>query len=172
MLADLLNNHMKSSFANTVPSKFDQVKNDAQIDMGVKENHVREAILCGNGVVYITDSVYEMARQLGTNKYLIARKAAKLYMKDPHAVEVQSITTAKKQTLFIDKDDVECMRGKRVVIVDDVISTGESLFAVDKLVKQAGGIVAGKMAILAEGDAEYREDITYLQHIPLLFPEK
>ncbi|MBO5981556.1 MAG: adenine phosphoribosyltransferase [Clostridia bacterium] len=116
--------------------------------------------------------VYEMARQLGTNKYLIARKAAKLYMKDPHAVEVQSITTAKKQTLFIDKDDVECMRGKRVVIVDDVISTGESLFAVEKLVKQAGGIVAGKMAILAEGDAEYREDITYLQHIPLLFPEK
>lgn len=116
--------------------------------------------------------VYEMARQLGENKYLIARKAPKLYMKDPHAVEVQSITTAKKQTLYIDRDDINSMKGKRVVIVDDVISTGESLFAVEKLVKQAGGIVAGKMAILAEGDAEYREDIIYLEHIPLLFPEK
>ena len=111
--------------------------------------------------------VYEMARQLGENKYLIARKAPKLYMKDPHAVEVQSITTAKKQTLYIDRDDIDSMKGKRVVIVDDVISTGESLFAVEKLVKQAGGIVAGKMAILAEGDAIDREDIIYLEKLPL-----
>ncbi len=116
--------------------------------------------------------VYEMARQLGDRKYLIARKAVKLYMKQPHSVEVRSITTAKTQTLFIDKDDAEYMKGKRVVIVDDVISTGESLFAVEKLVKESGGIVAGRMAILAEGDAKYRDDIIYLEKLPLFFPEK
>lgn len=116
--------------------------------------------------------VYEMARQLGDRKYLIARKAVKLYMKQPHSVEVRSITTAKTQTLFIDKDDAEYMKGKRVVIVDDVISTGESLFAVEKLVKESSGIVAGRMAILAEGDAKYRDDIIYLEKLPLFFPEK
>ena len=116
--------------------------------------------------------VYEMARQLGDRKYLIARKAVKLYMKQPHSVEVRSITTAKTQTLFIDKDDAEYMKGKRVVIVDDVISTGESLFAVEKLVKESGGTVAGRMAILAEGDAKYRDDIIYLEKLPLFFPEK
>lgn len=116
--------------------------------------------------------VYEMARQLGDKTYLIARKAAKLYMKEPHSVEVQSITTARKQTLFIDSVDRELMAGKKVVIVDDVISTGESLFAVEKLVKEAGGTVAGRMAILAEGDAKYRDDIIYLEELPLFFPEK
>ena len=107
--------------------------------------------------------VYEMARQLGDERYLIARKAVKLYMR--------SITTAKKQTLFIDKSDADYMRGKRVVIVDDVISTGESLFAVEKLVKESGGTVAGRMAILAEGDAKYRDDILYLEELPLFFPK-
>ena len=115
--------------------------------------------------------VYEMARQLGDERYLIARKAVKLYMKEPHTVEVRSITTAKKQTLFIDKSDADYMRGKRVVIVDDVISTGESLFAVEKLVKESGGTVAGRMAILAEGDAKYRDDILYLEELPLFFPK-
>ncbi|MFR5864641.1 MAG: phosphoribosyltransferase family protein [Acutalibacteraceae bacterium] len=112
-----------------------------------------------------------MARQLGDERYLIARKAVKLYMKEPHTVEVRSITTAKKQTLFIDKSDADYMRGKRVVIVDDVISTGESLFAVEKLVKESGGTVAGRMAILAEGDAKYRDDILYLEELPLFFPK-
>ena len=112
--------------------------------------------------------VYEMARQLGDERYLIARKAVKLYMKEPHSVEVHSITTAKKQTLFIDAD---YMRGKRVVIVDDVISTGESLFAVEKLVKESGGTVAARMAILAEGDAKYRDDILYLEELPLFHPK-
>lgn len=111
--------------------------------------------------------VYEMARQAGENKYLIARKAPKLYMKNPVSTEVTSITTAKKQMLYIDSDDIELMKGKRVLIIDDVISTGESLRAVEKLVKQAGGIVAGRMAILAEGDAKYRDDIQYLQYLPL-----
>jgi adenine phosphoribosyltransferase len=111
--------------------------------------------------------VYEMARQSGENQYLIARKAPKLYMKNPVSTEVTSITTAKKQMLYIDSDDVALMQGKRVLIIDDVISTGESLRAVEKLVKQSGGIVAGRMAILAEGDAKFRDDIQYLEYLPL-----
>ncbi len=111
--------------------------------------------------------VYEMARQANDEHYLIARKAPKLYMKNVKTIEVNSITTAKKQTLCIDEDDMALMRGKKVLIVDDVISTGESLRAVEKLVKEAGGIVAGRMAILAEGDAKYRDDIIYLEELPL-----
>ena len=110
---------------------------------------------------------YEMARQSGRNDYLIARKAPKLYMKNVFTVEVKSITTAKRQTLCIDQDDADAMRGKRVLIVDDVISTGESLRAVEALVEQAGGIVAGRMAVLAEGDAAKRDDIIFLEKLPL-----
>lgn len=113
--------------------------------------------------------IHEMARQTGENKYIVARKAPKLYMKSPFSVELQSITTAKKQSLYIDEDDVKLMRGRRVLIVDDVISTGESIKAVEKLIKQAGGTVCGKMAILAEGDAIYRDDILYLEELPLIF---
>ena len=116
--------------------------------------------------------IYEMARQTGADRYLIARKSPKLYMKNPNAVEVQSITTAKTQTLYIDKDDADYMKGRRVVIVDDVISTGESAMAVEKLVKESGGTVAGRMAILAEGDAAERKDIIYLEPLPLFFPEQ
>ena len=108
-----------------------------------------------------------MARQSGENTYLIARKAPKLYMSNIFSCEVNSITTAKKQMLYIDGKDAEAMRGKRVLIIDDVISTGESLRAVEKLVKQAGGNIVGKMAILAEGDAKYRDDIKYLSYLPL-----
>lgn len=115
--------------------------------------------------------VYEMARQHGENKYLIARKAAKLYMKNVFSTEVTSITTENRQVLCIDQDDADFMRGKRVLIVDDVISTGESLKAVEKLVKQAGGQVVGKMAILAEGDAQKRDDIIYLEKLPLFNPD-
>lgn len=115
--------------------------------------------------------VYEMARQSGENKYLIARKSPKLYMKEVIFTEVISITTAKKQTLYIDSTDVALMNGKRVLIIDDVISTGESLRAVEKLVKQSGGIVAGKMSILAEGDAKFRDDIIYLEYLPLFNPD-
>ena len=111
--------------------------------------------------------VYEMTKQAGLNKYLLARKSAKLYMKDVVAVDVQSITTAKLQSLYIDREDAEFMNGKRVLIVDDVISTGESVKAVEKLVQESGGIVAGRMAILAEGDANKRDDIIYLEHLPL-----
>jgi adenine phosphoribosyltransferase len=111
--------------------------------------------------------VYEMARQMGVNKYLIARKAPKLYMKEVFSTELHSITTAKKQTLCIDTQDADFMRGTRVLIVDDVISTGESLMAVEKLVNEVGGVVAGRMAILAEGAAKYRKDIIFLQELPI-----
>jgi adenine phosphoribosyltransferase len=111
--------------------------------------------------------VYEMARQNKENKYLIARKAAKLYMRDVFSTEVNSITTAKTQVLCIDGEDAAMMRGKRVIIVDDVISTGESLKAVEKLVRKAGGQVVARMAILAEGDAKDREDILFLEKLPL-----
>ncbi len=111
--------------------------------------------------------VYEMARQHGENRYLIARKAAKLYMRNVFSTDVTSITTANRQMLCIDGEDAAYMKGKRVLIVDDVISTGGSLIAVQKLVEQAGGIVVGKMAILAEGAAQNRDDIIYLEKLPL-----
>lgn len=112
--------------------------------------------------------VHEMARQNCETSYIVARKGVKLYMKDVFSVELQSITTKKRQNLFIDSAEAELMKDKKVLIVDDVISTGESLRAVEKLVKEAGGVVVGRMAILAEGDAKYRDDIIYLQHLPLL----
>ena len=111
--------------------------------------------------------IYEMARQSGQNKYFLARKAPKLYMSGVFDVKVNSITTAKEQHLYLDTADAELMRGKRILIVDDVISTGESLAAVEKLVEEAGGIIAGRMAILAEGDAQNRDDIIYLEKLPV-----
>ena len=111
--------------------------------------------------------IYEMARQAGENKYVVARKMHKLYMSDTFACEVNSITTAKKQTLYLDGNDAEFMRGKRVLIVDDVISTGDSLRAIEELVEHAGGNIVGKMAILAEGNAKDRNDIKFLEVLPL-----
>jgi len=111
--------------------------------------------------------IHEMARQSGKNTYFLARKGAKLYMQDVFDVAVNSITTAKEQHLYLDGNDAAAMKGKRILIVDDVISTGESLTALEKLVEAAGGIVCGKMAILAEGDAQNREDIIYLEKLPL-----
>ncbi len=115
--------------------------------------------------------VYEMARQNGENRYLIARKAPKLYMRNVFSTEVTSITTVNRQMLFIDQKDADYMNGKRVLIVDDVISTGESLKAVEKLVHQAGGVVVGKMAVLAEGVAMDRKDILFLQKLPVFNPD-
>ena len=110
---------------------------------------------------------YEMARQMGVNKYILARKSQKLYMGNVFSVEVTSITTAQKQVLYLDGADAEYLKGKRVLIVDDVISTGESVRAIEALVERAGGNIVGKMAILAEGDAKDREDIKYLEALPL-----
>ena len=114
---------------------------------------------------------HEMARQAGDPKYILARKGPKLYMRDIFDVTVRSITTAKEQRLYLDGADAELMKGKRILIVDDVISTGESLAALEALVEKAGGVVCGKMAVLAEGDAQDREDLIYLEKLPLFNPD-
>jgi len=110
---------------------------------------------------------HEMARQHGDATYFVARKHSKLYMRNVFSVEVKSISTLNAQTLCIDGADVERIRGKKILIVDDVISTGGSLRALEELVNQAGGIICGKMSILAEGDAIPRSDIVYLEPLPL-----
>ncbi len=114
---------------------------------------------------------HEMARQAGDEKYILARKGPKLYMQDIIDVSVHSITTAKEQRLYLDGADARRMQGKRILLVDDVISTGESLAALEALVSKAGGIICGRMAILAEGDAQEREDLIYLEKLPLFHPD-
>lgn len=111
--------------------------------------------------------IHEMARQSGAKKYFLARKGPKLYMTGVFDVAVHSITTAKEQHLYLDTADAALMKGKRILVVDDVISTGESLLAIEKLVEKAGGTIAGRMAILAEGDAQKRDDIIYLEKLPV-----
>lgn len=111
---------------------------------------------------------YEMARQLD-EKYIVARKMNKLYMQSPIHVEVKSITTEKLQMLYLDSTEADYLTGKRVLIVDDVISTGESLHALETLVNSAGGKIVGKAAVLAEGDAADRKDIIYLEKLPMFF---
>jgi len=110
---------------------------------------------------------HEMARLSGRESYIVARKSSKLYMQGILTVDVRSITTAADQKLFIDAVDAEAMRGKRVLVVDDVISTGESLAALCELVRVAGGEIAGKMCVLAEGEAQRMRDIIYLEPLPL-----
>ena len=111
---------------------------------------------------------HEMARQSG-KPYFICRKGAKLYMQSPVSVNVRSITTDKEQTLFMDSLEGEQLRGKRVIILDDVISTGESLLAVRKLVEEFDANIVAQAAILAEGDAADRDDIIFLEKLPLFF---
>ena len=111
--------------------------------------------------------LYEMARQSGAEKYFLARKKAKAYMQGVFEVKVQSITTAGEQTLVLDAEDAAQLKGKRLLVLDDVISTGESLRAMEALVEKVGGVIAGKMAILAEGDAAKRDDIITLAPLPL-----
>lgn len=113
---------------------------------------------------------YEMARQSG-KPYIVARKGMKLYMTDPIEVAVKSITTANVQHLFISSEEADRLMGRRVLIVDDVISTGESLKAVEALIAKSGGTVAGKAAVLAEGDAAQRDDIIFLEPLPLFIKE-
>ena len=114
---------------------------------------------------------HEMARQAGDAKYILARKGPKLYMRDLFSVSVRSITTAREQKLYLDGTDAALMKGKRILLVDDVISTGESLAALEALAEKAGGIICGRMAILAEGDAQDREDLIYLEKLPLFHPD-
>lgn len=111
--------------------------------------------------------IHEMARQSGAPTYFIARKGMKVYLTDPLHVKVRSITTQHDQELYLSGEDAQKMRGKKILIVDDVISTGESLHALEELVQKAGGTVAGRMAVLAEGEAQDRPDITYLEKLPV-----
>ena len=111
---------------------------------------------------------YEMARQSGKT-YITGRKSVKLYMTDPIEINVKSITTDHVQTLYLSQEDIAKMKGRRVLIVDDVISTGESLAALEKLTEAAGGEIVGKAAVLAEGAAADRKDIIFLEKLPL-FP--
>ena len=115
--------------------------------------------------------VHEMARQRGDKKYFLARKSPKLYMTGVFSAEVDSITTVGTQKLYLDTMDAEHIRGKRILVVDDVISTGNSLTAIERLVEGAGGEIVGRMAILAEGDAIGRSDIIYLEKLPLFEPD-
>mgnify|MGYP001212971249 CR=1 FL=1 len=111
--------------------------------------------------------IHEMARQSGRNDYFLVRKNKKAYMDGVFEVEDKSITTAGTQKLYMDGADAKKMKGKRILVLDDVISTGGSIAAVENLVNQAGGIIVGKMAILAEGDAAKRDDIIFLEKLPL-----
>lgn len=111
---------------------------------------------------------YEMSRQSG-KPYVVARKSVKLYMTDPVSVTVKSITTAVEQTLYLSREKAAMLKGKKVILADDVISTGESISALVKLTEAAGGEVAGKAAVLAEGDASDRDDIVFLEKLPLFF---
>lgn len=109
---------------------------------------------------------YEMARQSG-KPYIVARKGVKLYMQDVVTVHVKSITTNHVQMLCLGKDECDELRGRKILIVDDVISTGESVAALEKLVDEVGAETVGKFAVLAEGEAADRDDITYLEYLPL-----
>ena len=111
--------------------------------------------------------IHEMARQSGAKSYFIARKGMKVYLTDAIHVSVHSITTQHEQELYLSGPDAEMIRGKRILIVDDVISTGESLQAMEALVAQAGGTVTGRMAVLAEGAAQKRSDIKFLAPLPV-----
>ena len=115
--------------------------------------------------------IHEMARQSGRNTYVLARKKPKLYMKKPIGVSVHSITTEGQQMLYLDEADMLALKGKKVLIVDDVISTGESLNALEELVRAAEGNIVGRLAILAEGDAKNREGLKYLEYLPLFNPD-
>lgn len=109
---------------------------------------------------------YEMARQ-GCREYVIARKSVKVYMRNCTEVVVNSITTAREQKLYLGDDDVKFLRGKRVLLVDDVVSTGESLAALEHLMDSCGAEIVGKACVLAEGEAKNRDDIIFLEPLPL-----
>ena len=115
--------------------------------------------------------IHEMARQSGAKKYFIARKAPKVYMPEPLSVDDQSITTKGVQRLYIGRDDADLIRGKRILLVDDVVSTGGSIMAMEELVKMSGGIIAGRVTVFAEGDAAEKFDIKYLGKLPLFDKE-
>ncbi|WP_338954227.1 adenine phosphoribosyltransferase [Fusobacterium nucleatum] len=109
---------------------------------------------------------YEISKILNLNEYVVARKSVKAYMEESIEVEVNSITTTNSQKLYLNNRDAKKIKGKRIALVDDVISTGQSLKALERLVEKAGGKVLAKAAILAEGDAKDRKDIIFLEALP------
>ena len=109
---------------------------------------------------------YEISKILNLNEYIVARKTVKAYMEEPIEVEVNSITTTNSQKLYLNNQDANKIKGKRVALIDDVISTGQSLKALERLVEKAGANVVAKAAILAEGDAKDRKDIIFLEALP------
>ena len=147
-------------------------------DVEITESTAKELIAkCPEHDVIVTAEskgiplAYEMAR-IGCRNYVVARKGIKAYMRNPISVEVKSITTAHVQHLYLSEADCENLKNKRILIVDDVVSTGESLYAIEELLHNIGGKVVGKACVLAEGDAKDREDIIYLNELPLFFKNK
>lgn len=144
---------------------------DVELTIAASEELLKK---CGDFDVILTAEskgiplAYEMSRQCG-KPYVVARKSVKLYMTDPIEVSVRSITTASEQKLCLSQEKAELLKGKRVLLLDDVISTGESLIALEKLAAAAGGNIAAKAAVLAEGDAADRDDIVFLEKLPLFF---
>ena len=110
---------------------------------------------------------YEISRLMGLERFVVARKSVKSYMKDPVSIPVRSITTTSQQHLYLDRNDIDSIKGKRICLLDDVVSTGESLSALEALVTKAGGNIVSKACILAEGDAADRKDLIFLQKLPL-----
>lgn len=144
---------------------------DVELTVAAAEELLKK---CGDFDVILTAEskgiplAYEMARQCG-KPYVVARKSVKLYMTDPISVKVKSITTANEQVLHLSAEKAAMIRGRKVLLLDDVISTGESLIALEKLVNAAGGEIAAEAAVLAEGDAADRDDIIFLEKLPLFF---
>ena len=144
---------------------------DVELTVAAAEELLKK---CGDFDIILTAEskgiplAYEMARQCG-KPYVVARKSIKLYMTDPISVKVKSITTANEQVLHLSAEKAAMIRGKKVLLLDDVISTGESLIALEKLVNAAGGNIAAEAAVLAEGDAADRDDIIFLEKLPLFF---
>lgn len=110
---------------------------------------------------------YEISKLLGMKEFIVARKSIKTYMNNPLIEDVQSITTKEKQFLCLDEVEAKKIKGKNIALIDDVISTGESLKTLESLVEKAGGNIKKRVAILAEGDASNREDIIFIQRLPL-----
>lgn len=144
-------------------------------DVEITENSARELLKrCPQHDIIVTAEskgiplAYEMAR-IGCRNYVVARKGVKAYMTDPIDVEVKSITTGHVQRLYLSSEDCRNLKGKRILIVDDVISTGESLSAIEELLNRIGGEIVSKACVLAEGDAKDRKDIIYLEELPLFF---
>lgn len=145
-------------------------------DQALTEHCGKElAKLVGDSEVLITAEskglqlCHVVAREVGHHYYAVARKSKKLYMQD--GIEIaydSSITTGVEQKLFLSKHDVDLIKGKKVCIVDDVVSTGASLKGLENIVEKAGGIVYKKIFVLAEGDAADRKDIEYLAKIPII----